>query len=151
MTHDTYNRILTKTYQDAQGQPIVTTDGYSRIEYAYDGYNRVMIELYQDAQGNPVTVQGYQGMRFARDAMGRITQEYFVKADGTTLVDSTLGYAVVMYQYDRYGNVSELVYYGADGWGATDANGINRIERQYDEKGNLISEMKYDLNRKPVQ
>jgi len=47
--------------------------------------------------------------------------------------------------------VTEQVYYGADGWGATDADGVNRIERQYDERGNLISETRYDLSRKPIQ
>ena len=45
----------------------------------------------------------------------------------------------------------KITYYGANGWGAADKDGVNRIEREYDERGNLLWEKKYDLGMKLIE
>jgi len=130
---------------------IVTREGYSRIAYVYDGYDRVLEEHYLDADGNPVyTTGGYQAKRYTRDLMNRVISEAYYLADMKTKVDSVHGYCEIAYEYDRNSNVVKKTYYGANGWGAADHDGVNRIEREYDERGNLLWEKKFDLSMKQI-
>jgi len=146
--YDTDGREIARAYEDAQGSSMITRDGYHRIEFVYDDFERIIEEHCQDTDGAPiVNAMGYQMKRIAYDALDRITQETYFASDGTTKIDTTLGYADVSYGYDRYGNVNQIAYYGANGWGATDESGAARIERIYDENGELLSEKKYDLTR----
>ena len=154
MTYDSDDTSVpaTKTYEDGSGQMIVTNEGYTRIAYVYDGLDRVMEEYYQDAEGSPITtVKGYQAKRYTRDLMDRVISEACYMADLQTKVDSTDGYCEIAYAYDKNSNVVKITYYGANGWGAADENGVNRIEREYDERGNLLWEKKYDLGMKLIE
>lgn len=122
------------------------------MQYEYDGLGRVLMEYYQDASGKATYNRwGYQAKRYTRDLLDRVLEENYLLADGVTKVDSVMGYANVSYAYDQHGNVVTQVYYGADGWGAANEQGVNRIERRYDADGSLISEIKYDLGMRPIQ
>jgi hypothetical protein len=59
----------------------------------------------------------------------------------------TKGMTLSVQEYDKLAGLNQIAYYGANGWGATDESGAARIERIYDENGELLSEKKYDLTR----
>ena len=154
--YDALDRESARTYENADGVEIMTLDGFCRIEYAYDElyaelnseFDRVIEELYLDTNHQPVTnALGYQMRKFVYDALNRVTQETYYAADGVTKMNSVMGYAEITHGFDRYGNENETAYYGANGWGTMDQNGVARIERIFDENGELISEKKYDLTR----
>ena len=141
-------REAARTYEDENGNPMMTSDGLSRVEYVYDDFDRVVEERYFDPAGQPAaTLHWGEVKQTVYDALDRVTQETYLFADGQTRMDTALGYAQITLGYDRYGNVNEIAYYGANGWGATDENGVARIERTYDENGEMIDEKKYDLTR----
>ena len=79
--------------------------------------------------------------------MDRVTQQVYLLADGETKVDGVTGYAAVAYEYDENSRVTSETYYGADGWGTENADGVARIERSYDADGNVVEEKRFNLNR----
>ena len=65
--------------------------------------------------------------------------------DGTPCLSQD-GYAKLVAQYDKHGNMTEESYYGIDGTPCLCPNGYAKAVAQYDKRGNMTDALFYDEN-----
>ena len=70
--------------------------------------------------------------------------------DGELIIPNYMGYAKVVYEYDKNGNLTSKSYYGVDGEPVLCNDGYAKVVYEYDKNGNKTSENYYDVNGKLV-
>ena len=92
------------TYLDAEGNPIILSDGYSIIVRTQVG-GRASDDFYYDLNGQQVQCSGgYYGLHREFNTEGQNTSLTFLDKDGHA-VSTSSGYAIKTYQCDRNGTV----------------------------------------------
>lgn len=174
-TYDDFGNWTNVRYYDENEEPCYHADGYMGADYAYENGNLTLIR-YVDAQGEPmlcpegycdcrqeyengncvrVTYYGPQGQKVLhQDGYHEVRWEYendqlvrsaYYDTDGG-LVSHEHGYAVVEYSRDVHGNATETCYYGEDLEPALLDGDYYRITREYDQRGNKLSETVYTFD-----
>lgn len=102
------------TYLDAEGNPIILSDGYSTIvRTQVDG--RASDDFYYDLNGQQVQCSGgYYGLHREFNTEGQNTSLTFLDKDGH-VVSTSSGYAIKTYQRDGNGTVVCEQYFDTDG------------------------------------
>ena len=114
------------TYLDAEGNPIIRSDGYSTIvRTQVDG--RDSDDFYYDLNGRQVQCSGgYYGTHREFNTEGQNTSLTFLDKDGHA-VSTSSGYAIKTYQRDMDGNVVGEQYFDTEG------NPVRSLLGQYGE------------------
>ena len=114
------------TYLDAEGNPIILSDGYSIIVRTQVG-GRASDDFYYDLNGQQVQCSGgYYGTHREFNIEGQNTSLTFLDKDGHA-VSTSSGYAIKTYQRDMDGNVVGEQYFDTEG------NPVRSLLGQYGE------------------
>ena len=102
------------TYLDAEGNPIILSDGYSIIVRTQVG-GRASDDFYYDLNGQQVQCSGgYYGLHRGYNSDGQNTSLTFFDKDGHA-VSTSSGYAIKTYQRDGNGTVVGEQYFDTEG------------------------------------
>lgn len=160
------------------GKRISDRLGVARYEYTYDDAGRLTEIACFDPDGKPVVCKVFGMPAFARqvrkyDDQGRLEELASYDGEGMlvepvvpsepgpfkpslslflrSISRSGLGFfpsGRLVLTSDERGNVTRIVLQGVDDQPATDADGISRIDRVYDDLGNLLEESNHDTKGK---
>lgn len=123
---DDNGRVVEERYLDAEGNPIILSDGYSIIVRTQVG-GRASEDFYYDLNGQQVQCSGgYYGLHREFNTEGQNTSLTFLDKDGHT-VSTSSGYAIKTYQRDRNGTVVGEQYFDTEG------NPVRSLLGQYGE------------------
>ena len=101
------------TYLDAEGNPIMLSDGYSIIVRTQVG-GRASDDFYYDLNGQQVQCSGgYYGLHREYNSEGQSASLTFLDKDGHA-VSTSSGYAIKTYQRDMDGNVVGEQYFDTE-------------------------------------
>ena len=101
------------TYLDAEGNPIILSDGYSTIVRTQVG-GRASDDFYYDLNGQQVQCSGgYYGLHREYNSEGQSTSLTFLDKDGHA-VSTSSGYAIKTYQRDGNGTVVGEQYFDTE-------------------------------------
>lgn len=114
------------TYLDAEGSPIILSDGYSIIVRTQAG-GRASDDFYYDLNGQQVQCSGgYYGLHRGYNSDGQNISLTFFDKDGHA-VSTSSGYAIKTYQRDMDGTIVGEQYFDTDG------NPVRSLIGQYGE------------------
>lgn len=102
------------TYLDAEGNPIIRSDGYSTIVRTQDD-GRASDDFYYDLNGQQVQCSGgYYGLHRGYNSDGQNISLTFFDKDGHA-VSTSSGYAIKTYQRDMDGTIVGEQYFDTEG------------------------------------
>ena len=139
------------TYLDAEGNPIIRSDGYSTIVRTQDD-GRASDDFYYDLNGQQVQCSGgYYGIHCEYNAEGQSTSLTFLDEDGHAVCISS-GYAIKTYQRDENGTVVGEQYFDTEGNPARSSLGQYGELYQRNEQGYIdqITYLDADSNPAPT-
>lgn len=147
--YDSRNLNVRQSFFGIDGEPCAVYDVYAG-ELEYDDYGRLTSSTYLGRDGQPV-MSGALGMAKSKidyDAKGNIISAKSFDIEGNLCV-SNYGYAFYKATYDRYGNQTEMKYYGADGKPML-SGGVCSYNKVFDRNGNPIETRNYGVDGKPM-
>ncbi|HWA19654.1 MAG TPA: TIR domain-containing protein [Devosia sp.] len=137
-------RLVRRVFEGPDGSPVMGHLGYAELRRVLDGNGRVQEISYYDAAGKLQSMSRYKW-----DERGRVTERTDFGPDGNplALTNWTSGgiFPVTRYGYDTAGNLVERAYFDAAGQPAENALRISRFVWSYDDRGNPLSEVHYDV------
>lgn len=141
--------IISETYYNEQGNKAARDNGYAEVHRNYDEASRITSESYWDEAGDPYTTRwGYHAITKEYDIVGNVISEMFWdNSDNPALYD---GYHRIVKNYDRFGNIIEERTYGIDGKLVLRGKGYAIVRREWNEQNQLLSELFFDTEDKPV-
>ena len=102
------------TYLDAEGNPIIRSDGYSTIVRTQDD-GRASDDFYYDLNGQQIQCSGgYYGLHRGYNSDGQNISLTFFDKDGHA-VSTSSGYAIKTYQRDMDGTIVGEQYFDTEG------------------------------------
>ena len=110
--YNIYGNITEIRYLDENEMPCYSSAGIAVIKREYEN-GQLTSEKYFDVNDEPILLNGvYHEIRYAYNDDVRVDRESYHKIDGSLTTESVENdYAVVEYEYDRYGNIIERRYY----------------------------------------
>ena len=141
-----YKTMTLREFQDTNGKPVDTVQGYATVRQKLDKKSRVLSIRYDHADGKPaIGPDGWFRCKFERDEEGRITKiEY--QDTNENLTDRGAGYAWEEREYDN-----DLVYitrYDMGGKKVAGEGGAATVVQKENEDGQVIEERFLDWNGK---
>ena len=112
----------------------------------------VIKQLFLNQVGDPIPAnQGFAGKSYTRDTRGELLSTTFIDANGKPLASFEGGPPIVRWQFDKWGNATEVGYYDAAGnpivW---QAGGFQKDAFTLDSHGSLQQEHFFGVDGKPV-
>ncbi len=153
-TYNAYGNKETESWLDADGNPMVTAEGYATARYDYDLSESDTVERYYetylDADGNPVqAANGSWGRNTLYYPVTLVHQITYVDENGEPVITSE-GYAIYEYEEDEHGNRTWEAYYDEQYAPINTEEGYSSIEREYDGQGRVVSERYLDRYNKLI-
>ena len=151
-SYNSFGKLETETWLDADGAPAVNEDGYASIHYDYDLSDASRAEkyfqYYLDAQGQPVAAaNGAWGMNTVYYPVTRVHVLTFVDEAGKPVTTSE-GYAILEYEQDENGNRTWEGYYDAIHAAINCLEGYASKETTFDSNGRKVAERYLDRYNK---
>lgn len=144
-TYDEHGRWTNWVYFSANGQPVMTPDGYARLAVRYDARGNETELLFFDTAGRQVSCKsGYARRNRRYDEMNRLVEISYGDESGNLTVgpDAYARYAVT---YDERGHLIGQSYLDRSGTNLTmGPHGYAKYEAQFDENGNPIERKWFD-------
>ena len=151
-TVQTYNdrhQMVTLTFVDENGDPVVGPEGYVKREYEYDEQGRITRMFQTDASGNGMPdAEGRAGYERTFDRIWRITKEVSLGADGEPVDIGGFAVRICTYKGKRLESES---YFKADGSPASVGPGYAKCEYTYTEDGELSLVWFYDADGQLIE
>jgi len=145
------NKIISESYFDTSGNPIISPEGLHQWKYEYDnGYLCSMSAL--STNKKPVLNQkGYSKTEWVNDEFGRYIEERYFAVNHQPVVSGD-GYHCVKKTYDRSDNITEERWFGVDGKKPVSSNeyGVPCVKREFNMFGHKSSEILCDASGKPM-
>ncbi|MBM3210930.1 hypothetical protein FJZ33_01835, partial [Candidatus Poribacteria bacterium] len=145
-----YSRTL--SYNSPNGQPIICSNGFHKIIWAYDNKQNPIEEKYFDIADNPIIPRnrGYAIVRWNYDREGNIIQESYFDDRGNPITPRNRGYATIKWSYHKNKKNHES-YFGIDGSPKKRKDqDYSIIKMKYDDLGNIVEASYFDINGNPV-
>lgn len=149
--YDVYGNQTDVCYLGTDNQPILRKDqGFAHIAYQPDDFgNTVHQAYYADLKKNEPTTKKDKGYAYSLSDYqdGRCVETRFYNAQDELTLRLDGGYAIVRYEYDKFGRSLSRSY-----WGLDDTPVINTEEHYasvrwaYDERGNVTDTWYYGLD-----
>ena len=135
-TKQTYNdieQVVRWDFYDADGEPSLSNDDISSIEFVYDEIGRVIGEHYYGVDGEAkLNIRGYSGLVNTYGETGTIDRIDYLGLEGTPAISDVLGYASVSYVRDAGGNIIEERYFDDHGEAIALTGGYAGIRSEFD-------------------
>lgn len=137
------------TYLDAEGNPIILSDGYSIIVRTQVG-GRASDDFYYNPDGQQVPCSGgYYGLHREYNSEGQSTSLTFLDKDGHA-VSTSSGYAIKTYQRDMDGTIVGEQYFDTEGNPARSSLGQYGELYQHNEQGYIDQITYLDADSNPA-
>jgi len=153
--YDKEGRLTGSLCFDLRGNPApIKETGFHTLHYELNADGMLIKTTYSDINGKPFNKlsNGYGMMEYVRDERGNITEEiaYKVNAEGGKNQKASAPLKITKQTYNDHNQVTEFSYYDSLGLLlGHSSRGYARVENQYDEKGNLISQKYYGDDDQP--
>jgi len=146
--YDEDGNQVSEAYFDPLERKTLCREGYHAEEREFDEFAQITAIRYLDCDGAPVlTTNGYALLTRTWDEAGFMTREAYFDTKGKPALNSA-GYHRVDYTWDPMSlnpdQASGEAYFDLEGRPAALADGCVRLERDFDEEGNLTRERRYD-------
>ncbi len=145
--YDSKGLMKSITFRDEKGELVDCGYGYAKITASseQDGTYTVLTEYFYGADGEPVIHRVVQaaGIEYTLTEDGKPAAVFYLDGKGG-LMETTGGYAGIVYLYDSFGKVSYTEYVGTDGY-PTEVNGYTSVRYSRDEEGRLTTEAFFDM------
>lgn len=150
-TFNDRNQVTEEKYYGKTDDLVINTNIGAAIKRSkYDNSGNETETTFYNTNNNPTNGKdGYYKLVQEYDVMNRCTRELYYLASGSLVSASSLP-PEVKYQYDKWGNVSEIAY--CDGNGKPITHPISKcayIRYKYDG-GNMLESACFDVNNNPV-
>lgn len=143
--YDDFNRLIKESYFDENGNPTCNTSGYAAFTRDLDSHGWILRESYLDEQGDPASLSvGYSSVIREYNPYGSVIREIYLDKDNNPVQRDT-GYAEFRRDYDKYKRLVSESYWDEKEEPA-EFDGYHRIEREYDNQGNVVEERTYDVS-----
>jgi hypothetical protein len=149
-TYDSYNRLITAYYVDADGNPEAQSGGYYGVAYEYGSGTAWTVRKYLDEQGNLMTgASGYAQTVRARNEKGQLIEERYLDEQGELCLNAS-GYAMYRMSYDEAGNANDYRYFGTDEEPILINSGYAELRRTYNDQKQITEESYYGTEGVPA-
>ncbi len=136
-------------YYDENEQPIHPQDrGFHNVS-TFDSKGRILSysRYNSEDESEPIEINEIHRNVSEYDALGHETDRWFYGIDGNLIHSSKRGCHLVR-TYDKFGRITSAATYDADG-NLTTEDGVSKVMRAYDPRGNQTDEWYFDANGKP--
>lgn len=122
-------------FLDADGSPVVRTDGVARATIRWDERGNELERTYSTVEGKPaLNALGVAGMRQTFDDRGNLVERTFVGVDGQPAMHKD-GYATWRQRFDESGCLVEKTFFGPDDRPIVNRLGFSAMRSTCDERG----------------
>ena len=145
MTYDDGGHVIREAFYNEALELAPNKDGVVVTERRYDEAGHVIWYRYLDAEGQPMAVKGVVEMEQGFDESGNLNREVMMDGEGNRTLHLD-GWCVHTTVYnDAKQRVSEN-WFGVEDEPVLFKNSYSRIDRTFDEAGNVTSETYYDID-----
>lgn len=146
--------IISETYMDDKWQPMrmpgnrenTGRENIIRTNYIYDGYRRQIAEYYTDIEGNPdVNKLGTHKIICEFNGRGDIIKQRGYNKNNELSPMDLSGAAIKEYEFYGTGKIKAARFYDKDSIPISTEGYWCRIEWEYDDNGNEISDKRYSI------
>ena len=138
---DTAGRINIQSFLNEKGEDMTLKNGVAFVVYQY-GKDSITSIAKKDSKGNTIEMR-----RFSYDDNGNMkTMEFYL---GNQLSFCKDGFAKLVMEYDKHGNMTSISCFGVDGKPCLNALGFFRQVNKFDARGNLTEEAFFSTDGKP--
>lgn len=148
---DEYGNILEAWCYNEQGELMMNSSGHAGRICEYDSVGNIIKEVYYDTNRIPCAdSDGNYGLTAKYNDKNLLTEMAYLGADLQPEVNND-NCCIVKIEYNASGKRTRISYYDRDGETLKNGNGKYAVnEMVYDEKGNLIEDIYYGEDEKPV-
>ncbi len=145
LEYDEDGNILSRTYYGTDGEPMLHEGKYATVRYEYDGLNRVVSESYYGVDEEAVLMaSGFHTKTYDYGSDGNQSVIRYYGLEDEPVILKTFRCFEVRKTYDDSGNVIREEYYGIDGEPVMFREKFFAREMDYNEKGKVTAERRYD-------
>jgi hypothetical protein len=145
---DLEGRYTSRRCLSREGNAAVFAGGHHEEQTRYDG--DIDTRSFWDSEGEEYYQNGeYQLLRATRDEQGRITRVEYLDFDGTPVISSQIGAAMVQHSWPSPAASAERLY-GLEGEPVLGVRDWHRAVEMRRSSGELSSYRTYGLNAEPV-
>jgi YD repeat-containing protein len=149
--YDEKGFVRETSYFNEKGQAVSIGTGYHMIKRVNDEYGRALEMTYYNANLEPLPVCALISRTY--DESGKLREERCsnLSKDGAAPAPlSEFRPSIIEYQYDRFGNQSEVRFFNLDHKAVNNLQGYHLKKSRSDESGHVISEGYFDGQLQPV-
>lgn len=153
IAYDAHGRIQRVRFADQEGRPTLTRFGFASAELSYDEFGNRIRDEYLDQDGRPTPP--YARVDSSYDRKGNLVRVALFDGEGER-ARHPWGWSAIALEYEerkerQVGRVVSLRLLGTTDEPVTVRFGFARIERLYDNGGNLVSESFLDEDGVPTE
>jgi len=148
-SYDDAGNVASESYYGTEGEPVLHRSGYHRIDRTWLDAKHATSEAWFDTEGNPKTLNDtYVRIVRAFDDRGNAFDIVFFGPDGNTIACKA-GYDEERAAFNEKNQKIYSEYY-LDGAPVLNTSNAARVDREYDEAGNVSREVFYGTAGEPV-
>ncbi len=148
--NDVHGEPTTLVFLDADGSPLVRSDGVARAVITWQGPGNEASRAFFGVDGKPALNPGFAAeIRHTLDARGNMTERLFLGVDGKPAVQSD-GIALWRARFDEHGCLVEKRFFGPDERLVVNKLGFASFTAKCDEHGREIERAHFGVRGEPV-
>jgi tRNA A-37 threonylcarbamoyl transferase component Bud32 len=148
-TNDAHGEPTALVFLDADGSPLVRSDGVARATITWFATGREASRAFFGVDGKPVNTSVAAGIRHAVDAHGNEIERVYLGVDGQPALQSE-GIALWRARYDEHGCMVEKRFFGPDERPTLNKLGFASMLSKCDEHGREIERAHFGAAGEPV-
>lgn len=152
ISYNERNQAVSESYYGVDGHLTkIASDNYSSVHKDYDARGEVMEVSFYGSDGNPVSSkEGYSKKVIEYNSGNKVAKTLFYGVDGKPTSPDLL-IPEKSFGYDEWGNVNyEATSDGHGNLYVDPTSGYAVIRKEYDSKGDILSESYYGKEEKPI-
>lgn len=148
--YDTSGRNIQTMWVGSDGRPTLSEDNIAGARFTYSPDGRLASRMWLNRDGQTTKHKdGNAGQRLKFNAQGKSTLVEYIDEEGRLTVLGS-GFAGYTNTYDVAGNLIEERWFGINRQPVNNHNGYARSRKEYDSKGRLTREWRYDADDNPI-
>lgn len=156
--HDKNGRLLKQESCNSDGSLTIDNWGNCGIEYQWNEKNQIICVTYMDDKWQPMRMPSLRAggredvitTNFKYDEFGRIIEEFYTDTSGKPDVNARGTHRITL-EYNSFGSTIKKCGHDINNNLSPVSNSQSAIEiYEYDSKGNTLSALFYDKDKKPI-
>jgi len=149
-TNDDHGEPTALVFLDADGTPLMRTDGVARATIGWYSPGIQASRAYFTTDGKPaLNAGGSAGTRQKRDQRGNVVERVFLGIDGRPIRQAD-GFALWRARIDEHGCLAEKSFFGPDERAVLNKLGFASLRSKCDERGREIERAHFGASGEPV-